>query len=237
MDKNSFYKYQEHRALSGYKCAWLVKEQNETKYSLLVASETVPSIFGTSDSFEFDLLQSPTKGKVAGKLTLDDKEVEVLHNRDMAYRMMKLRDKVLDFVYLDGDLGGYKYTGTLDYRVNDAGADVLRGTITIHPMSADICYHFNLRSEVLEPLYFAEVIPTTVKAGKKINAVVEQKSASVTYSYTKVDDDGTETTATTGDFSAESGVITVDAAASGLYAITASADGYAPWTITVYVEA
>jgi hypothetical protein len=49
--------------LSGYSAAILVKEQGDEKYQMLIASETAPSVFGTQDSFEFDLLNSPTKGK------------------------------------------------------------------------------------------------------------------------------------------------------------------------------
>lgn len=237
MDNKSFYKYQEMRASAGYGTAWLVKEQNAGKYSLLVATETNPSVFGSQDSFEFDLLNSPVKGKVAGKVTLDDKEVEVLHTRDNVYRLSKLAGKVLDFVYLDNSLGGYKYTGTLSYRVNDASADVLRGTVTISPMSADTNYYFDLRNEIEEPLYFAEVIPETVKKGDNINAIVVQSDASVTYSYAKLANDGTET-ADTSTFTNADGKLTVsDSATTGLYVITAKASGYASWSTTVYVEA
>lgn len=237
MDKNSFYKYQETRAKAGYGCAWLVKEQNETKYTLLVASETIPSVFGSVDSFEFDLINSPVKGKVKGKVTLDDKEVEILHTRDNVYRLNKFKDKVLDFIYLDGTLGGYKYTGTLSYRANDGQADIHRGTITISPMSADENYYFDLRSEIEEPLYFAEVIPDEVKVGDKINAVVVQTDAAATYEYAKLATDGTETAAETG-FTEASGVITVGSTVTeGLYVITAKSSKYASWSTTVYVKA
>lgn len=234
IDKDAYFKYLERKGQSGYKAAILVKEASETMYSLLVASETVPSVFGSQDSFEFDLLNSPVKGKIPGKMTLDDKEVEVLHHRDNVYRFEKLKDKVLDFLYVDSQFVGYKFSGTISYRANDASADVLRGTYTITPMSADPTPILNARSLCKETLCFASVVPDTVKAGDKINLSVVQTSATVLYTAKKIADDGKET-----DAEAITGSVFTAPAGGGLYAITASdsASTYAPWTTTVYVEA
>lgn len=234
MDKNAYFKYQEHRAQVGYKAAILVKTQSADKYSLLVASETVPSVFGSQDSFEFDLLNSPVKGKVAGKMSLDDKEVEVLHHRDNVYRFEQLKGKVLDFMYVDGQFVGYKFSGTLDYRVNDATADVLRGTYTITPMSADPVPVLNARPEIMETLCFAEVIPETVEAGSTLNLSLVQ-SVTATYT-TSLYSDATKSWGEAASLTVANGVATAPSTV-GLYAITATANGYAPWTTTVYVEA
>ena len=232
IERDAYFKYLEHKGQAGYRAAILVKEQSATKYSLLVASETVPSVFGAQDSFEFDLLNSPVKGKIAGKMTLDDKEVEVLHHRDNVYRFNKLKDKVLDFMIIDGNFVGYKFSGTLSYRMNDAGADVLRGTYTITPMSADPNPIMDARELCEETLCFADVVPDTCKVGDKIALSVVQ-SATATFTASKIASDGTETTVenaiASSTFTAPTG--------GGLYAITASATGYAPWTTTVYVEA
>ena len=234
-DKDAYFKYLEHKGQSGYKAAILVKEQGASLYSLLVASETVPSVFGSQDSYEFDLLNSPVKGKIAGKMTLDDKEVEVLHHRDNVYRFEKLKGKVLDFLYVDSQFVGYKFSGTLSYRANDATADVLRGTYTITPMSADPTPILNARNLCTETLCFAEVVPDTVKAGDEITLSVAQTSATVTFTAKKIAGDGKETD----EASAISDNVFTAPTGGGLYAITASdsADTYAPWTTTVYVEA
>ena len=58
MNNQAFFNYVESRGHAGYGSAILVKEQGETKYSLLIASETVPAVFGTPNSFEFDLINS-----------------------------------------------------------------------------------------------------------------------------------------------------------------------------------
>ena len=233
IEKDAYFKYLEHKGQTGYRAAILVKEQSAQLYSLLVASETVPSVFGTPDSFEFDLLNSPVKGKIAGKMSLDDKEVEVLHHRDNVYRFEKLKNKVLDFMVVDSNFVGYKFSGTLSYRMNDASADVLRGTYTITPMSADPNPVLDAPSLSQETLCFADGVPDTVKAGDKITLSVVQTSASATFAAAKINENGTETP----EVSAISDSVFTAPTGGGLYAITASATGYASWTTTVYVEA
>ena len=229
---DAYFKYLENKGQAGYRAAMLVKEQGDAFYSLLVASETVPSVFGSQDSFEFDLLNSPVKGKISGKMSLDDKEVEVLHHRDNVYRFEKLKGKVLDFMVVDGNFVGYKFTGTLSYRMNDATADVLRGTYTITPMSADPTPILNARDLCQETLCFADVVPDEMYQGESITLSVVQNVAGVTYKSKKIEANGTEgaeTPINESKFSAPT--------QGGLYAITASAENYAPWTTTVYVHA
>lgn len=232
---DAYNKYLENKGQSGYRAAILVSETGDVEggYSLLVASETIPSIFGSVDSFEFDLLNSPVKGKIAGKMTLDDKEVEVLHHRDNVYRFEKLKDKTLNFMVVDSQFVGYKFVGTVSYRMNDASADVLRGTYTITPMSADPTPVLDARPYCIETLCFSSVVPDDMDAGKTLNLSVVQTNATVTYAAKKIAEDGTETP----DATAIAGNVFTAPAEGGLFAITASASGYAPWTTTVYVNA
>lgn len=230
--KDAYFKYLENKGQSGYRAAILVKKPTDTLYSLLVASESVPSVFGSKDSFEFDLLNSPVKGKIEGKMTLDDKEVEVLHHRDNVYRFEKLKDQTLDFLVVDSQFVGYKFVGTLSYRMNDATADVLRGTYTITPMSADPTPILNARSLCQETLCFASVVPDEMTAGEKVALSVVQTGVTVTYKSFLINANGTEGEATNIEGSEFTAPTT-----EGLYGITASATGYAPWTTTVFVKA
>ncbi len=235
INNDSFYKYEEKRAQAGYKTALLVKENGY--YSMLIASETVPSIFGTKDSFEFDLLNMPTKGKVEGKMSLEDKDVEFLYHRDNIYRLNKLVGKVLDFITLTPDFVAYKFTGTITQKMNDASNDVLKGTYTITAMSANPTPILNGRGiSIQETLCFANAIPESVAQNDKINLSVIQTGTSVSYTYKTIsgenNEEGEEQT-----INAVSGEWTVPASVSGLIAITAKATGYAPWTTTVYVKA
>ena len=230
---DAYNKYLENKGQGGYGAAILVSETGDVEggYSLLVASETVPSIFGSVDSFEFDLLNSPVKGKIAGKMTLDDKEVEVLHHRDNVYRFENLKGKTLNFMVVDSQFVGYKFVGTISYRMNDASADVFRGTYTITPMSANPTPILNARPYCKETLCFATVVPDEMEAGKTLNLSVVQGDVSETYTAFKINADGTETAET----SAISGKVFTAPAAGGLYGIKVEAAGYAPWITTVYV--
>lgn len=236
IDANSFYKYQEQRGQAGYKSAILVKEQDETMYSLLVASQTVPSVFGSQNSFEFDLLNSPVTGKIAGKMSLDDKEVsDVLLHRDNVWRFEQFRDKILDFLYMTPDFVGWHFIGKISFRPNDATADVLTGTYTIVPMSADDQPIFNCRSMIQETLCFAEAIPESCTDQDDIPlSLVQSDVASPTYKWFTISDNGEKGEEQT--LSAVSGSAKIPVTATGLVGITVSATGYASWTTTVYVE-
>lgn len=159
MEKDALFQYNESQAQVGYKSAVLYKKQGDTKYRFLCASETVPFPYGTRDSYEFDLMNSATKGFVEGKMSLEQKEVELLYTPNNAYLFETLKDQVLDFMSLTPDKVGYKYHGKISFRPNDASADIHRGTYTITPMGATEVPLFMAREEVLTPLFFADVIP------------------------------------------------------------------------------
>lgn len=234
MDNKAFYKWVEGRAQSGYGSALLVKDDTDLtgKYSLLIAGTSTPAVFGSAESFEFDLLNSPVKGKVQGKETLDDKEVEFLLHRDNVYRLEELIAKgTLDFMYMTPDFMGWHFTGTISYRPNDAGADVLMGTYVITPMSADKTPIYDVSNLVQETLCFKNAIPESVNSGTTVDFSVIQ-SASVTYTVKKYNaTNKTWTAETTPSITTGSASF----ATAGLYAVTASATDYAPWTTTVRV--
>ena len=243
IEKNSFLKYQEHRAQSGYRTAILVRESSDNatgKYSLLLASETVPAIFGTPETFDFDLLNSPVKGKVEGKTSLDSTDVECLLHRDNVYRLFKLKDKVLDFLYLTPDFVGYKFSGTITFRPNEASADVLRGTYTITPMSADPNPIFDCRGIIAETLCFEDAIPESIESTDTINLSLVQKNVIATYTIALLKEDGSIDASASGltvnSTDPENSTVTVTR--TGLYAITVSDSEniYESWTTTIYVE-
>ena len=236
-NENTFFQYKESRALSGYRSAWLIKlPENGGKYSLLTASETVPYPFGDKENFEYDLLQSAVIGQVEGKTSLESKDIEVLHHRDNAYRFEKLKGKTWDMMCINGEYMGYKFTGTIDYRPNDAEADVNRATVTITPMDAETIPVYNARPEILETLCLASAIPASIKATESIDLSVKQSDAVVSVSAVKIEDGSNkESDATTDVVSTDIKKVTF--ASAGLYAVTVKATGYASWTTTVYVEA
>lgn len=233
VNDKSFFQYNETRALSGYKSAWLVKDATLGKFCLVGGTESVPYVFGDKDTFEFDILQSPTKGQVEGKMTLDKQDIEVLHHRDNAYRYEQLKGKTLEFMTINAEFVGYKFVGTLDYRPNNAEADVNKATVTITPMSASVTPVFDARGDVAETLCFASAIPSTIKSGDAVDLSLVQ-DVTGSYKAFKIKNDGSEDTQTTVTLSGTGAIKTISA--TGLIGITVSASNYAPWTTTIYVE-
>ena len=235
VDATTFFSYKEGRARSGYKSAWLVKMPGSNKYSLIGATESVPYVFGDKETFDFDILQSPVKGQVEGKLTLDSVDVSVLHHRDNAYRYEKLKGLTLDFMSINSEFVGYAFTGTLDYRPDTAEADVHRATVTITPMDAKTTPIFNARDEIIPTLCFKAAIPESIKVGEKIDLSVVGDVAVTVSAKAIAAGTNAETDATSSVNSVTLSETTISG--TGLYAITVSAEGYASWTTTVYVGA
>lgn len=232
-DKNMFYKYQESRAQSGYGGALLVKEQGESKYVLLIPLETVPSFFGSQESFDFNLLNSPVKGKVAGKMEMEDSSCEFLWHRDMLWRLEQYVDKVLDFLVIAKDYTGTKATGSFTYHQNEKSADVDKGTINFSIMSGSPRPILNCRPLILEPLCFADVIPDEVTAGDSVNLTLVQSEVTATYKTFTIDDSNQASEKTSATVS--NGVWTATGS-DQIVGIEVSADGYASWTTTIYVN-
>jgi hypothetical protein len=147
-----------------------------------------------------------------------------------------MKGKIIDFMSINGEFMGYKFSGTLDYRPNNAEADVNRATVTITPMSADATPVYNARPEIAETLCFASAIKATVKVGEEFDISVVQTTATTTYKMVKIGDNNVETDATASLTSTDPKHATISA--EGMYAITVSdtAEAFAPWTTTVYVE-
>lgn len=245
MNKDAFFKYVETRGQNAYGSAILVKTQEEDKYSLLIASETVPAVFGSQGSFEFNLVNSKTIGKIADKVTLDDKEVEFLLHRDNIYRLESLKDKVLDFLYFTPDFMGWKFSGMISNRPNDATAEILRGTYTITPMSADPTPVMDARHLIKETISITDVVPDSIQVGtsaKSINIVCDIDGFSIS-AVVKSEQTGgaSKFTATAGTVSGHMGTVSISSvsATASDYAIvyiTVSKEGYASWTTTIALQ-
>lgn len=245
-----FLHYDDKRSMSGYNSMLLVKTAAETKYSLLLPLESTPSVFGEVETFEYDLLTAPTKGQVAGKESLDSAEVDFLLHRDNIRRLQDLEGKVLDFLAVYGDYTGYKFTGTIKIRPQNAEADVLRGTFTITPISAEPM-RLDCRDCIKETVWFINAIEEEIKFSSESktatvvietdpkNAKIAVKSDSNVFTATATQAAGEEPAKVVVNCSEsisgkEYGIITVTASAQGTG--TEEDPEYAPWTISFRVS-
>lgn len=252
MKKDAFFKYVESRAQNAYGSAILVKDPDTTKnpdgkFSLLIASETVPAIFGSQGSFEFNLINAKVIGKVSDKSTLEDKETEFLLHRDNINRLEYFKGKVLDFLYFTPDFMGWRFTGQISARPNDATAEILRGTYTITPMSADPAPIMDARSLIIETVTILNAVPDSIQvgtSGTSIDVVCDVEGFTTTVEIK----DGV-TGAANAKFSATgAGAATKDTATISISGVSATAEdyalayitvsktGYAPWTTTVALQ-
>ena len=228
MEKDALFQYNESQAQLGYKSAILYKKQGENKYRFLCASETVPFPYGTRDNVEFDLLNSATKGLVEGKMSLEQKEVELLYTPNNAYLFETLKDQVLDFMSLTPDKVGYKYHGKISFRPNDATSDIHRGTYTITPMGASEVPLFMARKECYTPLFFADAIPyeislstlATTDESVKLNLGLSGGYSTEEYYYQTFDENTNKPTGERTKITVENGIGSIPKSA-GLYIIYA----------------
>lgn len=155
-------KYCDKRAMNGYGSAFLYKESTETLYHLVLPLETAPSVTGSVDTFDFDLLTCPSKGQVEGKESLDQKDVDFLWHRDNVARLESLQGRVLDFMVVYQDFTARTFSGTIKVRPQDADADIMRGTFTITPLSASATTILDARDLIQDTIMFTNAIPSNV---------------------------------------------------------------------------
>ena len=226
-------KYCDNRAMSGYGSVLLYRESGEQLYHILLPLETAPTVSGSVDTFDFDILSCPSKGQVEGKESLDQKDVDFLWHRDNVRRLEDLQGKVLDFMTVYQDFTARKFTGTIKVRPQDAGADIMRGTFTITPMSASSVTILDARDLIMDTVVFASSIPSNIVMTSNTHTVeVKTDPSTATFEISS------ENANFTGSVSGNTLTITHTGSEKEYTIITikASAEGYASWTTSIAVE-
>ena len=228
-------KYCENRAMNGYQSALLYKESNETLYHLVLPLESAPTVSGSVDTFDFDILTCPSKGQVEGKESLDQKDVDFLWHRDNVLRLESMQGRVLDFMVVYQDFTARTFTGSIKVRPQDAGADIMRGTFTITPMSARAGTILDARDLIQDTVVFTNSIkPMLNMTGD--SETIEVKTDPTTATFTVESDNSNFNGSVSGN------TLTINYTGDGdeveyaVITITASAEGYASWTTTIAVQ-
>ena len=76
------FKYCDKRVIRGKNSALLYRENGEKKFHILIPLETIPSVFGATESLEYNLLSCDTPGSIEGDETLEQQEREFMWHRD-----------------------------------------------------------------------------------------------------------------------------------------------------------
>lgn len=136
-EKRFFQVVHEGRAISGV-ASFLTIKDTDSKYALFLPLESTPSISGTPEAIEIDVTTSPIIGKIEGKTTLEEKEVDFFYHRDAVRRIEKITGTQQEFMAVYPDFTGWKFTGIVSYAPQDAtSGDPSRGTLKITPTTSD----------------------------------------------------------------------------------------------------
>ena len=210
-----------------------------SKYVLFMPLETLPSVVGSTNTVENDVTTSRVIGKIKGKKTIDDKDVTFLWCRDNIERLNQFVGKQLKFLVSYKDGTGWKFSGEIVYKPDDAGAsDKVNGTFTIIASHCDDVATSNVYDLMAKTCIITnEDLPSEIRIKKTNGSVeipVQFSNASATLNATS---DNNEITA-----SYASGKVTISTTSgtptSGIVKLTPSATREASWTnyILVIVE-
>lgn len=247
---HSLFNVNESRAQTGLHSALFVKKPSEDKYYLFMPGTTTPFLGGDYNTVEISILQSDSKGKLFGKMTIDDEDVDFMLHRDNVVRIESFVDQTLDFLSVTADGLGYKSTGMVKYKPNDGEeGDAHTGTYTIVATYVSKDAIKDVRPLIQDTVLFANAIPESLNItstdGETVN--IESYDAGFNIDIKILDNDGntvtTFTATTTQPLTTEkkgSVVFKKGTTATGdNYAcayITISKTGFASWTTTILLE-
>ena len=228
---NSLYNVNENRAQTGLHSALFGKLSNEEKYYLFMPGTETPFFGGDYNTVTISILQNSGTGKLFGKMSYDDKDVDFMLHRDNIIRIESFVDKQIDFLSVTADGVGYKATGSVKYKANDGTEDDAHtGTYTVAVTNVE-----------------DKAIPDNINIDSTDGTTVNIESYDEGYNIDVkiLDNDGKEVPAfsktitqpTTG---TKKGSVKFTASGTGdNYAcayITISKDGFASWTTTILLE-
>lgn len=232
LEQGKFFQVAEDNRVVAGIAAFLAMKNSSGKYSLLMPLATIPSISGTPEAIEFDVTTSPSIGKLEGKTTLEEKEVDFYLHRDSANILEKMKGKVGEFMTVYPDFTARKFTGSVSYTPQDAvSSDPLKGTFKITPKTDD-GYVANAYDLIQKTCLFRSEIPATVfiEGTGTYEVAVELSESAGTFTAVS----GTTSVATV---TKDTDKITITGVAKGSAIITlvSNATGQASWQTTILV--
>lgn len=207
------------------------------KYVLLLPLETLPAVAGSINTVENNVTTSRVIGKIKGKRTIDDKDVQFLWNRDNLERLNQFIGKQCDFLISYKDGTGWKFSGEISYRNDDGTAsDKLTGTLTIVASDVDEVATSNVLDLMAKTCIITNKnLPATITIAKTngtIDIPVQMSNPVATVTATSTN------SAITASYSA--GKITISTtsgeATNGIVALKPTVSGEASWINYILVE-
>ena len=230
-------RYDDSRAITGVGSALFVKLPSETKFHLFLALETTPFVVGETASHEFSLTTSPFIGKVKGKTTLDNKDVEFLWHRDNLVRLQEFDGLTLDFLAIAPDYTAQQFRASFSYKPNDLVDDVAKGTLTLIPNSVEDPI-IDCRDLIMGTVVVTNAIQDSfvlATAAGTATQVIELNTSGATVTITS-NTTAVSATETSGVITITGNNVSLTDIAYGILTVVVSKTGLASSTTTIAVE-
>lgn len=228
MDFNSV----EDRALSEHRGSALLMKKANGKYSILLPIEGTGENGSAPNQLDKTAIGNRQATSVEGRTENPQKQMPFFAHRDNINILEEIKGENHEFLRLLPDFTGFKYSGTINYMLNNTDVGSLeQGQITITPTSSD---------EYVEDCY--NLVEDTVVFTNSIDEVVTIEGTGtkeITMSTNPADATIAAVSGTTGTATASvSGktlTITGVAAGTSIVTLTASKSGYASFKRTILV--
>ena len=228
MDFNSV----EDRALSEHRGSALLMKKANGKYSILLPIEGTGENGSAPNQLDKTAIGNRQATSVEGRTENPQKQMPFFAHRDNINILEEIKGENHEFLRLLPDFTGFKYSGTINYMLNNTDVGSLeQGQITITPTSSD---------EYVEDCY--NIVEDTVVFTNSIDEVVTIEGTGtkeITMSTNPADATIAAVSGTTGTATASvSGktlTITGVAAGTSIVTLTASKAGYASFKRTILV--
>lgn len=230
---NIFDNYDDTRAQSGIGSQLNIWDEGLQKYVLFIPLETVPSVVGSTNTTEVDLLTSSTITKIEGKSTIDDKDVTFLWHRDNLKRLRKYAGKQCKFLVSYPDYTGWTFEGKISYKPDDGTSDKLTGTFTLIANKVGDREIEDVRPMMAKTCLITSIVPFELKLGTSKSQTINLSATSSEATFTAESSSENITANIVGK------VLTITGGASagyGIVTIKSSATGMASWETTIAVE-
>lgn len=181
-----------------YGSALLVCEHNDGFYELTIPLEGISSVFGDTETFDYNILTEAGKGRVRGKVEVEDAAIDFMWNKENCNRLDELKGKVLPYMVAYGNGLAVLFNAEISYRPNDVdNGDVLKGTMTITPSSIQPDVVYDCRGLIRQTLKFAGTIPKKItvtkddaQSGKTYDIAISNSGATATIETVLIDASG-----------------------------------------------
>lgn len=153
----------EDRALSEHTGSQILIKKASGKYSIFLPTEGTGEIGSAPEQMPKTAIGNKQETSVEGRTKNPQKTLPFYAHRDNIKILENAKGTPHDFLRMLPDFVAWKFSGTVNYKVNDTGIDALeQGELTITPTTGDV-YVANCLPLVEETAVITNSIPDTIE--------------------------------------------------------------------------